>query len=189
MKLWVLVAQLCWTLLQPHGLHQALLRNSPVKNTGVGSHSLLQKIFPTQGSDLGLLHWRQILYRLSHQKPQVAKWWRIHLPIQEMQVQSPGEGKWQATPVLPPAKSQGQRSPVGCSSWGHKTGGHNLLIKQQPKIPFRSHIKKWKWMNYTQLKAVMHMNFTMFTEKIQNPILPKLPTSHVDFCKVYKGSN
>ena len=37
------------------------------KNTSVGSHSLLQGIFQTQGLNLGLLHWRQILYSLSHQ--------------------------------------------------------------------------------------------------------------------------
>ena len=37
------------------------------KNTGVGCHFLLQRIFPTQGSNPGLLHHRQILYRLSHQ--------------------------------------------------------------------------------------------------------------------------
>ena len=37
------------------------------KNTGVGSHSLLQGLFPTQGLNLSLLHCRQILYRLSHQ--------------------------------------------------------------------------------------------------------------------------
>ena len=42
--------------------------NSPGKNTGVGSHSLLQGIFPTQGWNLGLLHCRQILYHLSHQE-------------------------------------------------------------------------------------------------------------------------
>ena len=41
--------------------------NSPGKNTRVGSHSLLQRIFPTQGSNLGLSHCRQILYHLSHQ--------------------------------------------------------------------------------------------------------------------------
>ena len=35
--------------------------NSPGKNTGVGCHSLLQGIFPTQGRNLGLLHCRQIL--------------------------------------------------------------------------------------------------------------------------------
>ena len=39
----------------------------PGKNTGVGSHSLLQGIFPTQGSNPGLLHCRQIFYRLRHQ--------------------------------------------------------------------------------------------------------------------------
>ena len=33
----------------------------------MGSHSLLQGIFPTQGSNPGLLHCRQILYRLRHQ--------------------------------------------------------------------------------------------------------------------------
>ena len=40
--------------------------NSPGQNTGVGSCSLLQGIFPTQGSNLGLSHCRQILYHLSH---------------------------------------------------------------------------------------------------------------------------
>ena len=41
--------------------------NSPGKNTGVGSHSLLQGFFPTQGLNPGVLHCRQILYCLSHQ--------------------------------------------------------------------------------------------------------------------------
>ena len=36
--------------------------NSPGKNTGVGSHSLLQGIFSTQGSNLGLPHWKQIFF-------------------------------------------------------------------------------------------------------------------------------
>ena len=37
------------------------------KNTGAGSHSLLQGIFPTQGLSLGFLRCSQILYHLSHQ--------------------------------------------------------------------------------------------------------------------------
>ena len=41
--------------------------NSPGKNTEVGGHSLLQEIFLTQGSDLGLLNCRQIFYHLSYQ--------------------------------------------------------------------------------------------------------------------------
>ena len=40
--------------------------NSPGQNTGVGSPSLLQRIFPTQGSNPGLLSCRQVLYQLSH---------------------------------------------------------------------------------------------------------------------------
>ena len=50
--------------LWPHGLYSPW--NSPRQNTGVGS-SLLQGIFPTQGSNPGLLHCRQILYQLSPQ--------------------------------------------------------------------------------------------------------------------------
>ena len=56
--------------LQPHGLLAARLLcpwNSLGKNTGVGNHFLLQGIFLTQGSNLGLLFCRQILYHLSHQ--------------------------------------------------------------------------------------------------------------------------
>ena len=41
--------------------------DSSGKNTGTGCHFLLQEIFPTQGSNLGLLHCRQTLYHLSHQ--------------------------------------------------------------------------------------------------------------------------
>ena len=42
--------------------------NSQEKNTGLGSHSLLQRIFLTQGSNQSLPHCRQTLYYLSHQK-------------------------------------------------------------------------------------------------------------------------
>ena len=49
--------------------------NSPGQNTGVGSLFLLQGIFPTQGSNPGLLHCRQILYPLSHQgSPRRLEW-------------------------------------------------------------------------------------------------------------------
>ena len=53
--------------LRSHGLEPARLLclwNSPGKNTGVGGYSLLQGIFPTQVSNLGLWHGRQILYNL-----------------------------------------------------------------------------------------------------------------------------
>ena len=47
-----------------HGLYSPW--TSPGQNTGVGILALLQGIFPTQASNPGLLHCRQILYQLSH---------------------------------------------------------------------------------------------------------------------------
>ena len=58
------------TSLRPQGLESTRLLcpwNSPGKNTGVGSHSLLQRIFPTQGLNLGLLRCRRILYHLNQE--------------------------------------------------------------------------------------------------------------------------
>ena len=55
--------------LQPHRLQPARLLcpwNSPVKNPGVGCHSLLQGILLTHGSNQGFQHWREILYHLNH---------------------------------------------------------------------------------------------------------------------------
>jgi len=63
------------------------------KSTGVGCHCLLQGIFPTQGSNPGLSHCRQMLYRLSHQgspcrrhHPYGRKWKELG-PLDEI-------GKW-----------------------------------------------------------------------------------------------
>ena len=56
------------------GLLPAESQGKP-KNTGVGSLSLLQWIFPTQESNWGLLHFRQILYQLSHKgSPRILEW-------------------------------------------------------------------------------------------------------------------
>ena len=57
----------CWVVsdsLRPQGLFSPW--NSPGQNTGVGSLSLLQGVFPTQGPNPGLLQCRWILYQLSH---------------------------------------------------------------------------------------------------------------------------
>ena len=67
--------------------------DSPGKNTGVGCHAFLQGIFPTQGSNHGLLHCRQILYHLSHQGSPIyslnpsqspMRWVLVTSPIQNM---------------------------------------------------------------------------------------------------------
>ena len=49
--------------------------NSPGKTTGVGHHTLLQGIFPTQESNPGLPCCRQIFYWLNHQgSPRILEW-------------------------------------------------------------------------------------------------------------------
>ena len=50
-----------WTV-----VYQDSLWDFPSKNTGVGCHSLLQEIFPTQELNPGLPHCRQILYYLNY---------------------------------------------------------------------------------------------------------------------------
>ena len=59
--------------LWPHGLYSPC--NSPGQNTGVGSLSILQGIFPTQGSNSGLLHCRWIFNQLNHKgSPRILEW-------------------------------------------------------------------------------------------------------------------
>ena len=66
--------------LRPDGLYSPW--NSPGQNTGVGSFSLLQRIFPTQGSNPGLPHCRQILYQLSNKgNPPVTKIYKTFVRI------------------------------------------------------------------------------------------------------------
>ena len=59
----------CWSCARPHRLKPTRLLqpwDSPGKSAAVGYHLLLQGIFPTQGSNPGLLHCTQILYQQSH---------------------------------------------------------------------------------------------------------------------------
>ena len=59
--------------LQPHRLYSPW--NSPGQNTGTGSLSLLQGIFPTHGLNPSLLYGRQILYQLNHKgSPRILEW-------------------------------------------------------------------------------------------------------------------
>ena len=64
--------------LWPHGLYSP--RNSPGQNTRVGSLSLLQGIFPAQGSNPGLLHCRRILYQLSHKGSPWTSYMYTYIP-------------------------------------------------------------------------------------------------------------
>ena len=78
--------------------------NSPGQNTGVGSCSLLQGIFPTQGLNPCFAHCRRIIYQLSHQgspmlirlcsksfKLSVSSTWTEHFQIHKLDLEKAEE--------------------------------------------------------------------------------------------------
>ena len=101
----------------------------------MGSHALLQGIFLTQGSNLGLLHCRQIL--LQSEPPGkpiliIRKAYIFYYFISDGRVGIMysfvygscntyfRRRQWQPTLVLLSGKSHGQRSLVGCSPWSRE---------------------------------------------------------------------
>ena len=105
------VSQLCMTRCNPMYCSPPapLSKEFSKQNPGVGSHSLLQGIFLTQGSNSGLLLCRWILYHLSHERsPNIYK---VITIFQTLYVLDPGACGWvRCCPSLPeshsPAKSQ-----------------------------------------------------------------------------------
>ena len=92
----------CVDSLQSRGLCSPW--NSPGQNTGVGSLSLLQGIFPTQGSNPGLPHCRRILYQLSHQgSPRILEWVAFPFSRGSSQPRSPAL-QVDSLPAEPPGK-------------------------------------------------------------------------------------
>ena len=133
----VLVAQLCVTLCDPvdrsppgssvHGILQARILE----------YALLQGIFPTQGSNLGPLHCRQILYCLSHQgSPPTALVQLKKNPLSLLLLllrlvvlwlllvwgwlDSVKGSHWEAATALQPAVAEAEsvwRPPCSCTCW------------------------------------------------------------------------
>ena len=68
--------------LWPHGLYSSpgfsVHRDSLGRNSGVGSHALLQGIIPSQGLIPGIQHCRQICYWLNHQESPIQCKWQIY---------------------------------------------------------------------------------------------------------------
>ena len=120
--------QSCLTLCDPMDWPTRLFHpwNSPGKNTGVGCHSLLQGIFRTQGLNSGLLHFKRILYHLSHQgspdlkESWVPKNWGFWTVVLEKILESPLDCK-----EIPPVHPKGDESRIHwkdwCWSWNSNT--------------------------------------------------------------------
>ena len=77
-----LVAQSCLTVCNPMNCSppgSSIHRDSPGKNTEVGCYALLQGTFPTQESNPGVLHCREIIHCLNHQgSPRILAWGAYH---------------------------------------------------------------------------------------------------------------
>ena len=76
------------------------------------AHFLLQGIFPTQGSNLQFLHYRQILYRLSHQGSPFGQWWKW---------------KWKSLSRVRPLWPHGLESPWNSPGQNTRVGSCSLL--------------------------------------------------------------
>ena len=89
-KVVFLVAQVCLTLCDPVNCSlpgSSVHWDFPSKNTGVCCLALLQRIFPTQGLNPGLLHCRWILYQLSHKgSPRILEWVLGHFSCVQLSV-------------------------------------------------------------------------------------------------------
>ena len=118
--------------LRPHGLYSPW--NSPGQNTGVGSLSLHQGVFPTQGSNPGLPHCRKVLYQLSHKG-------------------SPRILEWVAFPFSSRSSRPRNRTGVSCMAGGFFT---NWAIREAHGI-LHSTKKKWAIKTWTMMKTEMHI--------------------------------
>ena len=103
--------------------------DSPGKNTGAGSLSLLLGVLLTQELNWGLLYCKQILYQLSYQGSPSVQWLSVKEYACECRRHQrrgfdpwvgkiPWSGKWQPALVFLPGKFHGHSILAGYSPWG-----------------------------------------------------------------------
>ena len=123
MKVKVLFTQSCLILFDPMDCSR---QDPPVhgKNNGMGCHSLLQGIFPTQGSNSGLQHCRRILYHLSHPKEILVVYIQLGMIMKSYPI-------------------SGRQCPQGVhvSEWTNKPETRKLLLSLSFKNNFLSNYK------------------------------------------------
>ena len=95
----------------------------------MGWHALLHGIFSTQGSNPGVLHFRQILYQLSHKgSPRILEWVAYPLSRETSQPRNPtGVSSIAGRFFISWATQEAQR---GCVT--HSNGGHWFILGPRP---------------------------------------------------------
>ena len=145
--------------------HQASLSMGG-KNTGMGCHFLLQGIFPTQGSNLGLLHW-QVDFLLSGptEKPQVHKklvpwmimWCLSHHTPKSARKRAGLEFLW--------SREEPFKKCLLASQWAHNLAGqvYNTYVFQETS--------SWKFsLKWSSAKALSRSGWPQpSTQALENP--------------------
>ena len=133
--------------------------DSSGQSTEVGSLSLLQEIFPTQGLNPGLTHYRRILYQLSHQG-------------------SPGILEWVAYPFSSRSSQPRNQTKVSCIAGGFSTNWATrealFLVLQEYNISFYYLL----WFCLYILRDFIHSRFLWFCLFEDFPV-PKLGENHL----------
>ena len=129
--------------LWPHGLYSPWHSG---QNIGVGSLSLLQGKFPTQGLNPGLPHFRQILYLLSHKR-------------------SPRILEWIAYPFSRGSSQPRNRTGVFCIAGGFFT---NWAIREAPLNMYAHVYILWKWYSVVS-KVLCFPRASLIAQLVKNP--------------------
>ena len=127
--------------------------NSPGQNTAVGSLSLLQGIFPTQGLNADLPHCRQIFYQLSHKGIPTDRWSGLR-KLKDL-ISSPQALKkdLRAEPRHGPRQTI-QRSPrLSLSAWG------DILDWASPELLLQHLPEAWR-QQCLRSDSPCHLTFT-----------------------------
>ena len=138
----------------------------PGKVTGVDCHFLLQEIFPTQGSNLGLPHCRQMLYRLSHQKASFIIY--IHVYFRDSSVgkeSSCNAGNLSSIPGLGRIAGEGKGYLLQYSG-----------LENPMDCIIHRVAKSWTWVSdfhfthiYTCIRIYMHLLWSSFVSQFMLP--------------------
>ena len=153
--------------LRPHGLYNPW--NSPGQSTGVGSLSLLQRIFPTQGWNPGLLHCQQILYQLSHKwSPRILEWvaypfsrgWVSSIVVDSLPTELwENSSLYRAVRIGLPNKVKWSRDIKGCVGMGPEgPGGMDHLLPMK----FSLHLLQWCTNKYKLYANIYSNIFEIF---------------------------
>ena len=134
--------------LRPHGLKLARLLcpwDFPGKNTGVGSSSLLQRIFPAQGLNPGLLHCRQILYHWATREALLycTSWFFLHQMWLKKAICHSHENGAFITVVRKDAASEVGWELARCSVTWMRGAGETLAVAGCPFTP----ASQGKWLD------------------------------------------